>query len=277
MRLIQTRGKGQDDLETEIGALLARSVVPADGSVQITNGHFTDAGDIKIAAEIQFLLDQISSTRGTLLYRGASAWAALVPGTSGDVLTTNGAGADPTWVAPSSGGGGALTLITETVTSGSAANVSFTPIANTYRDLEVRVRARGTVSATFSEIRMLFNNDTGNNYDYFEAFTNTAPPTWSGGSAYAQPFMRLGYVAGATSTAAVSDLIMAHIGNYRGTTFQKAVISTGTLKVSTSGNSIYNVTENNWWRSTSAITRIDVFPVSGGFVDNSVISLYGRM
>ena len=47
----------------------------------------------------------IGSTRGSILYRGASGWTALMPGTSGYVLSTNGSGADPTWVAQTGGGG----------------------------------------------------------------------------------------------------------------------------------------------------------------------------
>lgn len=39
----------------------------------------------------------ISSTRGGVLYRGASGWALLSPGTSGFALTSGGAGADPSY------------------------------------------------------------------------------------------------------------------------------------------------------------------------------------
>lgn len=45
------------------------------------------------------VLDFIGSTRGSVLYRGASGWAALTPGTSGLPLTSNGAGADPSYAA----------------------------------------------------------------------------------------------------------------------------------------------------------------------------------
>jgi hypothetical protein len=48
----------------------------------------------------------ISSSRGTLLYRGASGWAGLAPGTSGYVLSTGGTTGDPSWIAPAAGGGG---------------------------------------------------------------------------------------------------------------------------------------------------------------------------
>ena len=60
-----------------------------------------------IHADVQAILDEISATRGIIIYRGNLGWAALLPGTAGYVLQTNGAGADPTWVAPAGGGGGA--------------------------------------------------------------------------------------------------------------------------------------------------------------------------
>lgn len=46
------------------------------------------------------VLDIIGSTRGNVLYRGASNWSALAPGTAGYLLTAQGAGADPAWAAP---------------------------------------------------------------------------------------------------------------------------------------------------------------------------------
>src|SRR6185437_11729477 len=41
------------------------------------------------------VLDVIGSTQGDLLYRGASGWAVLPPGTNGQILTTGGAAANP--------------------------------------------------------------------------------------------------------------------------------------------------------------------------------------
>lgn len=45
------------------------------------------------------VMDFVGSTRGSVLYRGASAWSALTPGTSGYFLKSNGAGADPSYAA----------------------------------------------------------------------------------------------------------------------------------------------------------------------------------
>lgn len=57
------------------------------------------------ACTISDILDLVTSTRGSVLYRGAAGWVALAPGTAGFILQTNGAGADPTWVAPNTGVG----------------------------------------------------------------------------------------------------------------------------------------------------------------------------
>ncbi len=43
------------------------------------------------------ILDSLGSTQGQVLYRGASNWTVLATGTDGNVLTTHGASANPTW------------------------------------------------------------------------------------------------------------------------------------------------------------------------------------
>lgn len=54
------------------------------------------AGDTEEITASQ-LLDWLGNTRGAVLYRGASDWAILAPGDAGYSLTSNGAGADPTY------------------------------------------------------------------------------------------------------------------------------------------------------------------------------------
>ncbi len=61
------------------------------------------AGDTE-ECTLSEILDFIgSASHGDILYRGASAWARLAAGTSGQFLKTNGAGANPEWA---NGGGG---------------------------------------------------------------------------------------------------------------------------------------------------------------------------
>ena len=47
--------------------------------------------------------DEIAGAQGEILYYDGSAWSRLAVGVAGQVLQTNGAGADPTWVNPTSG------------------------------------------------------------------------------------------------------------------------------------------------------------------------------
>ena len=81
---------------------LADHQLQEGSGIQITpSGNLSDMPTI--AADVQEILDQISTTRGSIIYRGLLGWAALPPGASGEFLKSQGAGADPVWAA---GGGG---------------------------------------------------------------------------------------------------------------------------------------------------------------------------
>lgn len=77
-----------------------------DGTVKANvSGSAASPSDVTITA----LLDKLfGTTQGSIIYRGASAWAALGPGTSGYFLKTQGAAANPLW-ASLPGGGDMLT------------------------------------------------------------------------------------------------------------------------------------------------------------------------
>jgi len=168
-----------------------------------------------------------------------------------------------------------LVLLSEVVTTSSATNVSFTSFSAGYRDLEVRVRGRGTKSATQVDIRIRFNGDTGGNYDneFMQGIGSSILAT----NQAAQTSGFLGNMAAASAPSGVGDFLQLMIGDYRGTTFQKAAHWIGGAKGGTSAGNFNAENGSIWWRSTSAITQIDVFPSSNAFVDDSVVSLYGRL
>ena len=56
-------------------------------------GTAANAADVTPSA----LLDTISSTQGTLLYRSGSSWVALSPGSAGQALLSGGTAANPVW------------------------------------------------------------------------------------------------------------------------------------------------------------------------------------
>lgn len=71
--------------------------VPPDMGAYTIRANPTSGSAAQQDVSMSGILDFISSTRGTVLYRGASGWTALSPGTSGYYLSANGAGADPSW------------------------------------------------------------------------------------------------------------------------------------------------------------------------------------
>lgn len=104
-----------------------------------TSGSAAPAG-VTLSAAIDAA---ISGTQGVVLYRGVSAWSALTPGTNGQVLTTHGAGADPTWA--SVGGTGTVTSIAQ----GGGITLTPNPIT-TVGTVALSSQANNTVLANIS-------------------------------------------------------------------------------------------------------------------------------
>ena len=108
-----------------------------------------------------------SAAQGDILYRGASAWARLGAGTSGQFLKTQGAGADPVWATPASGG--AMTKLGTATVGGSAVtsltiNLTATPLSG-YTYFKVVFNFKNA-TGTAGTLALYLNNDsTGTNYD----------------------------------------------------------------------------------------------------------------
>lgn len=168
------------------------------------------------------------------------------------------------------------TLIQEIVAS-STASFDFTSIPSTWRHLRVVIDGRATKSATSDIINMTLNNDTGAHYDYYEVEWSGDPVAVGGASAFAASAGKIGFMAAASAAAGLSDTITIDIPNYKGTTFHKKARALGGFKIGTSSGDIGNTFFNVWWRDTSAVTRATFTPAGGGWVDNTVASLYGYM
>lgn len=129
------------------------------------SGNIADG--VTISAQVQAILDQLSTTQGAVLFRGAADWEALAPGTAGDFLKTNGAGADPEWGAAGGGGGSAWTLIGSTVIAAPTATIEFdltgynevivvidavTTTVTSIRNVQVSVNGGSTWITTYNNI-----------------------------------------------------------------------------------------------------------------------------
>jgi hypothetical protein len=101
------------------------------------------------ACTLSDILDFASSTRGSILYRGNTGWAALAPGSSGQFLKTNGAGADPAWA--TGGGSGGVSPDYATLTAPSTSNFTLVSgagspsVANVTRGVALSVPGAGAV------------------------------------------------------------------------------------------------------------------------------------
>jgi len=87
---------------TGVAAIGSGVIVNADvnASAAIAWSKMAAVTDVDTSGNVVDLT-MSGEAQGNVLYRGASAWAVLAPGTSGQALITSGAGANPYWGAPS--------------------------------------------------------------------------------------------------------------------------------------------------------------------------------
>jgi hypothetical protein len=105
---------------------------PASGGAGFPSFRAHVPADIPTAT-ISGTLDNIGSTRGSVLERGASGWQAVVPSaTSGFPWVSNGAGADPAYQALTAAGIAAATITTTQIAAGTitGGNIASNTVAN---------------------------------------------------------------------------------------------------------------------------------------------------
>ena len=112
MRLIQETGLLTQSAQDILEQLILVQIIAGDGLDG--GGTLGDFANITLTADVQEILDQLTTTQGAVLYRSATGWTFLAPGTAGQVLTTNGAAANPSW---EYAGSGNLTVRTQTGTT----------------------------------------------------------------------------------------------------------------------------------------------------------------
>jgi hypothetical protein len=152
-----------------------------------------------------------------------------------------------------------------TTTLGSAtATISFTSISASYTD--IRIVLVGSHETTASTLRMQVNSDTGTNYSYTELIGDGATASSSRGTSSSR--INCG---NANFNNTQPSLITADWFSYAGST-NKTCLVTASQDRNGSGSVLRTV---GLWRSTSAITSVQLFPASGNFATGTTATLYG--
>jgi hypothetical protein len=142
----------------------ARLAVGANDTV-LTADSSTATG-LKWAAPAAGMTNPMTTTGDTIYSSSGSTPARLGIGTTGQVLTV--AGGVPSW-ATAAGGGGGLTLISESIPSG-ATSIDFTSISSDYKQLTL-VWVGVYASANNSNLLIRLNNDSSTAYKQREVET----------------------------------------------------------------------------------------------------------
>jgi hypothetical protein len=113
-----TLASGLSFVGTTLSVDLAATI--ADKSVL---GNLSGGSAAPTASTLTAFLDNLlGSAQGDIPYRGAATWTALAPGTSGQVLASQGAGANPHWITVT--GTGTVTTVSVVSANGFAGTVA---------------------------------------------------------------------------------------------------------------------------------------------------------
>lgn len=154
-------------------------------------------------------------------------------------------------------------IATTTLTTATA-TITFNSIAASWTDLRLVLVG---IDSAGAGVRMTYNNDTGTNYSntqLYGAFSN----------AYSGRSTNLAYcdlsVLGLHSTP---KLITVDIFSYAGSTNKTNLVTFSGDTNAASTDGVARVV--NLWRSTSAITRLDLSLSSGSFDTGTIATLFG--
>ena len=174
------------------------------------------------------------------------------------------------------GGAGAVTLITDTIVSGSvAANIDFASIPGTYKHLRVEGQVRGDTAATNSQMRLRMNADsTAAHYQWnFAEFYSGS--TANGVENSSDTAISVGRMSAATASSGASGMFVFDIPNYVNTVFNKMINGTNGNVLATGNGGMASAVNTGVWLSTAAITELTFTFLAGNFIIGSRISLYG--
>lgn len=176
-------------------------------------------------------------------------------------------------------GGGDMELIATAVLAADAAYIEFTSIPATYETLVAIATLRSDDSGSYDSLRMQFNGDDGNNYDYAGTRLIHSSGTLQATTSLLTASISMPRsMAAAASLAGMFNVQRFEIPHYADSSKPRMVYGIGSSGA-TMANTAQMASVSNFglWRNTAAaINSIKLFP-SGGtvLVAGSRVYLYG--
>lgn len=161
-------------------------------------------------------------------------------------------------------------ISTVTVGSGGSASVTLSSIPATYTHLQIRGLFRSSYSPSNTSMRLTFNSDTASNYDAHDL--NGTGSSVSAGAETSNPYIVFGRAAYNGLTAGIFTSFVIDILDYANTNKYK---TTRTLNGYDANGEGQVSLRSGLWRSTSAITSINLFSNVGDVMQYSQFALYG--
>jgi hypothetical protein len=153
--------------------------------------------------------------------------------------------------------------IATTSGTGSSTTITFASIPQTYTDLVIIV---SNIDVQIDDMGARLNQDSGSNYSRNRMHANGTTVSANRNSNLSKVFF--GYKDGTANTSTYGIL---NIMNYSNSTTYKPALA----RYSTYSSSYATFAEVYLWRSTAAITRIDIDSGNANFSTNCKFTLYG--
>lgn len=163
--------------------------------------------------------------------------------------------------------GRTYTPIAKTILSNNSATITFSSISGSYTDL-ILVTSAFLTEPNSQTIWVRFNDDSGSNYSYTQLYGTGSVAA----SSRENNLTKTSLANRANPIDSLQDGIgIAQFMNYSNSTTHKRIISRGG-----NANEALSLVVSSW-RSTAAITKIELFPgdVTYSFRSGSTFTLYG--